>query len=103
MSTAQVMIGADRSIFADVRHSEAYEGCHLTTLGCAETLTWNRVLQFYRTRFPNKEFADEFPELGRYRAFVEGRARAEYLLRESFGRGFMTFDEAMEIAVESFE
>ena len=72
--------------------------------GCAETFTWNRVLQFYRQRFPDKQFAADFPGLGQYRANVEGRTRAVDLLRGSFGneKGFETFEETMEEAIKPF-
>lgn len=73
--------------------------------GYAEQYSWNRVLGFYRNRFPEKQFAKDFEGLGRDLGVVEGRERAAQLLRESFGneKGFVTFEEAMEDVVRVWE
>ena len=72
--------------------------------GCSESYNYNRILEFYRRRFPNKQFVENFPGLGTDLGFIEGRERAAQLLKESFGNanGFETFEEALEDVVKDW-
>jgi nucleoside-diphosphate-sugar epimerase len=72
--------------------------------GHAKPYNWNRVLQFYRKKFPQRTFVDDFPGLGRDLAVIEGRERSVELLREMTGNedGFESFDEAVWDNVKAF-
>jgi hypothetical protein len=72
--------------------------------GCAEPYNYNRLLAFYRRRFPDKHFVEDFSGLGMDRGVIEGRERAAQLLRETFGNpnGFETFEEAIEDVVKDW-
>ena len=71
--------------------------------GCAEQWSWNRVLQFFRKTFPERQFAEDIPWMGQSLTVFEGGKRANDLLNESFGNGgFESFEEAVWDNVKAF-
>ena len=61
----------------------------------AEPFNWNRVLQFFREKFPERKFREDFPGLGEDLSIIDRKKRAVQLLKGLGKDGFTSFEESV--------
>ncbi|KAH7084154.1 NAD dependent epimerase/dehydratase [Paraphoma chrysanthemicola] len=69
----------------------------------AEQINVNDILAAFRKLFPHKEFSQDVPGLRKSKWTIEGRAKAEKLLRDLGRPGFVSFDESMRQTAEGLD
>lgn len=69
----------------------------------ASPFNWNNVLQTFRKLYPDREFIDDVPGLWDDLSIVEGREKAEKLLKEMGRSRFTSLEESLKMLVESKE
>lgn len=63
--------------------------------GVAELFDFNLVLATFRKLYPKRKFHDDFPDAGRNLSVFEGRERANDLLKQFWGRGYLSLEESL--------
>jgi hypothetical protein len=73
---------------------------HERIFGYAEPFNFNQMLAIFRKNFPDKQFHEDFPGIGKDISTITARERAIALLKE-FGRdGFRGLEESLLMNVE---
>ncbi|OJD14593.1 hypothetical protein AJ78_05080 [Emergomyces pasteurianus Ep9510] len=80
-------------IYADVRAERLF--------AFAQPYNWNDILAVMRKLYPDTEFIDDLPDLGRDLSKVSSQG-AEDLLRRISGRGWIGFEQTIKDATEDF-
>jgi len=63
--------------------------------GAAEVFDFNMVLAIFRKLCPEEKFHADFPSPGQNLSVFEGRGRAEDLLKEYWGRGYLSLEQSI--------
>ncbi|KKZ68352.1 hypothetical protein EMCG_05972 [[Emmonsia] crescens] len=80
-------------IYADVRAERLFAFAH--------PYNWNDILAVMRKLYPDREFIDDLPDLGRDLSKITNQG-AEDLLRRISGSGWAGFEETIKEATEDF-
>jgi hypothetical protein len=62
----------------------------------------NDIVQSMRRLFPDRQFPDDIPNLGKNESFIVPSARARDLLRQGWNKDFTKLDDSLKSNVEEF-